>query len=362
MNLLVLSGYDADSHIEWHQQLLTLLGCQFDQIDVVTAPPRHFSWRVRSNGLWFADKVKCQRYDLIIATSMVELTALKALRPELAATRTLVYWHENQFAYPPTNDKHNLVHIQLSSIMSALSADQLVFNSSYNLVSFFEGARQLAQRVPDTLTAKHIDKLAQHSRVIPIAIENHWVTETCENDDLRDGKTIKVIWPHRWEFDKGLELLSAVLDRASDYPQLSFAICGQQFKRSPQSFIDAVDQADKRGQLWGRGYQPLDRFKGMLAEANVVLSTSDHEFQGLSMLRGIAANCHAVAPNALVYPEYVTPEGLYTIEDTRQQTAANLIERLLRVPNRHPEVLDEQYSEAAVQQAWRSVITDIANR
>jgi len=101
MRILLLSAYDAASHKQWRQALVSNLS-EHDW-SVLTLPDRHFSWRIRGNALsWAAEQEKTlqQPFELIIATSMVDLATLKGIVPRLAAIPTLLYFHENQFAYP----------------------------------------------------------------------------------------------------------------------------------------------------------------------------------------------------------------------------------------------------------------------
>ncbi len=119
---------------------------------LLTLPARYFSWRIRGAPLsWLAEQheVLHQSYDLLIATSMVDLATLKGLVPSLAATPTLLYFHENQFAYPKSATQHPGVEAQMVNIYGALAADRVLFNSAYNRDSFFSGARALLSRLPD---------------------------------------------------------------------------------------------------------------------------------------------------------------------------------------------------------------------
>jgi len=95
MRILLLSAYDAHSHRRWRQGLVAAFPEW--RWTVLTLPPRFFSWRVRGNSLsWaFSERETLeQSYDVLVATSMTDLSALKGLVP------ALVYCHENQFAYP----------------------------------------------------------------------------------------------------------------------------------------------------------------------------------------------------------------------------------------------------------------------
>ena len=114
--MLLLSGYHASSHRFWSDQLITGLP-EFDWTLVALAD-RHFYWRIRSNALTFAlehrDALQ-QNYDLIIATSMVDLCNLRGLLPTLSSVPAILYFHENQFAYPErqvdTDTQLSLIHI-----------------------------------------------------------------------------------------------------------------------------------------------------------------------------------------------------------------------------------------------------------
>ncbi|HEY7884932.1 MAG TPA: DUF3524 domain-containing protein, partial [Cellvibrionaceae bacterium] len=140
MRVLVLSAYDAPSHKRWHQNLVDAL----DDIHwtVLTLPPRYFRWRIRANSLYWALACReqlLQPYDVVLATSMTDLTGLRSLLPELAKIPTIIYFHENQFVYPVTLQQHALLEPQMMTLYSALSADALVFNSAFNRDTFMAG-------------------------------------------------------------------------------------------------------------------------------------------------------------------------------------------------------------------------------
>ena len=97
--ILLLSAYHAASHDYWLQGLLNALPEY--RWTVLTLPARHFNWRIRGNPLsWVAQESETltRDYDLLLATSTVDVATLKGLVPSLAACPTAVYFHENQFA------------------------------------------------------------------------------------------------------------------------------------------------------------------------------------------------------------------------------------------------------------------------
>lgn len=111
--ILLLSAYDAASHRYWHQLLRQELNDWDWQL--LTLPARHFSWRIRGNPLYWAQACREtleQAYDLVLATSMVDLSTLRGLVPALAGIPTLLYFHENQFAYPSGQARHGSLEAQ----------------------------------------------------------------------------------------------------------------------------------------------------------------------------------------------------------------------------------------------------------
>ena len=91
MRILLLSAYDADSHRYWRENLLRHLECF--EWRCLTLPPRHFSWRIRGNPVsWVSScgEQLSEPYDLLLATSMVDVATIKGLIPSLASTPTLV--------------------------------------------------------------------------------------------------------------------------------------------------------------------------------------------------------------------------------------------------------------------------------
>ena len=83
--LLLLSAYDAPSHAYWRHQLWNQLD-EFEWTELCL-PPRNFSWRIRDNAMQWASterKNLTSDYDLVLATSMVDLASLRGLNPKLA--------------------------------------------------------------------------------------------------------------------------------------------------------------------------------------------------------------------------------------------------------------------------------------
>lgn len=304
--ILLLSAYDAQSHQYWHKGLVET----FPEYDwtVLTLPARYFAWRVRGNSLSWAAEQKTllnQPYDAVICTSMTDLSALRGMVPKLARIPTLVYFHENQFAYPQSRHQAPSVEPQVLNLYTAFCADKVLFNSNYNRETFTDGARKLLQKLPDHAPLSVIEHIKDKSGVLPVPLkpvttpqigtEQPWPKNTKE--------IIKIVWAARWEYDKGPKTLLEIL-RTLKAAQQDFALCllGQHFRHSPPEFNDI--QNEFAAEIVHAGFEESTaRYQAWLNAADFVLSTAEHEFQGIAVLEAVQRDCIPVVPNTLVYPE-----------------------------------------------------------
>lgn len=324
MRILLLSAYDADSHKRWHKGLRS----HFPEYQwtLLTLPPRYFSWRIRGNSLsWSFEHRQLleEPYDLIVATSMTDLSALRGFVPTLAAIPTVVYFHENQFAYPSSHNTHKSVEPQILNLYTALCADAIVFNTDFNRQTFLSGVEELLRRLPDHVPKDVISQLSGRASVLPVPLEASCFAPVCSPVSEQqamwplkapgEARPLRLLWAARWEYDKGPELLLAIL-RELRVRNIDFQLCllGQSFRRSPPEF--EIIRQDFTGELVQFGHEPDSlRYQQWLASADVVLSTALHEFQGLAVLEAMAAGCIPLLPNRLSYPEMVADDFLYDI-------------------------------------------------
>jgi glycosyltransferase involved in cell wall biosynthesis len=347
VRVLLLSAYDAASHQHWYRQLMG--GMPHWDWTLLTLAPRYFSWRIRGNSLsWaFNERETLQRpYDLVLATSMTDLSALRGLVPALAQVPTLVYFHENQFAYPESERAFKAVEPKILNIYTALAADRVLFNSAYNRDSFLAGAAALLKKLPDQVPSGIVARLRERSAVLPVPLadscfepgdagdgfEARWnapVAGACSGAD--SPRPLRLLWSARWEYDKGPRRLLAIL-QALEARQLDYRLCllGQSFRHTPAEFAEIGASFGHRLVQFGFA-ETRAEYQAWLRSADLVLSTAEHEFQGLAVLEALAAGCLPVLPNRLVYPELVPASGLYAsvVDDLAAEAghAADLIER-----------------------------------
>ncbi len=314
MKILLLSAYDANSHKYWHQSLVANL--PEHQWTVLTLEPRFFSWRIRGNSLsWAFNKreILSEKYDLLIATSMVDLNGLRGFIPSLASIPNVLYFHENQFSYPLSSAKEKQGHsdnleAQIVSLYAALCANLILFNSHFNRDSFLTGVKNLLKRLPDQIPKGLNETLTEKSSVLPVPINN----SAFLLDQEKPSPKLQIIWNHRWEYDKGPDRLLTALKKITPECPLTFHILGQSFRNIPSEFT-AIKQLLIENQWLGEwGYiDSREKYIDVLKRSDAVLSTALHDFQGISILEAVATGCTPIVPNRLAYPELFSQETLY---------------------------------------------------
>jgi len=299
--ILLLSAYDTPSHVYWREGLVE----HFPEYEwqTLVLPPRYFSWRIRGNSLSWAfgkeREILYRKYDVIIATSMVDLSALRGFLPHLADIPTIVYCHENQFVYPQNDYQHSPVEQQLTSIYTALCADKVVFNSTFNRKSFHDGAGKLLKMMPDFVPADIPGIIDKKSVVIPVPLHDDCQMESANN------KHFTAIWNHRWEYDKGPDrLLLAIQAILAKKIPIKFNIVGQKFRSEPEEFEQIHVLLTKADALSNWGHQSRKNYLNCLRNSHVALSTAVQDFQGLAVMEAVAAGCVPLVPDRLAYQDY----------------------------------------------------------
>jgi glycosyltransferase involved in cell wall biosynthesis len=308
MKALLLSAYAASSHVHWQRSLVAMASSwQWRQLSL---PPRYFSWRVRGNPLYWSQVERAaleQPWDVLVATSMVDLATLRGLVPSLGAVPALLYFHENQFAYPRRAQQSSLLEAQMVSLYAALAADALAFNSAYNRDSFVDGVAALLARLPDRVPPGVPQQLRDKALVLPVPIDLGATAQAAAAWPGEQGdpgqRPLRLLWSGRFEYDKGgeglLDLLQQLEQRGLDY---ELAVTGQQFRDSPPVFARIEAQFSHRLVHFGF-IEAADSLQALRQAADMVLSTALHEFQGLAVLEAVACGCLPVVPDRLAYPE-----------------------------------------------------------
>jgi glycosyltransferase involved in cell wall biosynthesis len=122
---------------------------------------------------------------------------------------------------------------------------------------------------------------------------------------------IRVVWPHRWEHDKGCDELLAIAREArrresAGGPRIHWIVLGERFDRVPASMTLFLSEQHDR--IEHAGPLPANAYRAMLDRADWVLSTARHEFFGMAVAEALLAGCLPWLPNRLSYPELIPAE------------------------------------------------------
>lgn len=339
----LLSAYQSDSHAAWANWVTeTFTDFNWFKLEL---PGRHFRWRIRGNPLSWLNKIPQKKPDLILATSMVDLATIKGLHPHLANVNCLYYFHENQFAYPVGKQQHTSVDPQMVQLYGALSANKILFNSTFNHDSFFNGVNKLLTQLPDEVPENVITQLKLKSAILPVAISEITSQET-KNPKL-------ILWNHRWEYDKAPQVfLSALKNLSALNIDFQLALLGDRPAKKTSSLIQIEKEfSDKI--IISQKVSKQD-YKKYLALSSIVVSTAIHEFQGLSMLEAVSAGAVPAVPDDLCYREQYASEFRYKAGDSHA-----LAEKLFNYLNTQAEAPDVSYwYSTSLRKKWLHVLTE----
>ena len=344
-----------------HKQLVDLLVREFGGT-LFTLPPSKWHWRTRVSALHFADTIPeppklCKT---LFASSVLNLCELVALRPDLGKLNKVLYFHENQLIYPVRKQLERDFQYGYNQILSCLLADVILFNSHFNMASFLDSIPSFLKLIPDHRPIGVVERIRDKCSVLYFPLEpnlHHNIqireqTKKAFNDmginttdspqlDTTDvpqaGTTtpqlcssrstllsqkltcllatpcLHILWPHRWEHDKGPDEFCAVLRKLLD-ARLDFvvSILGSHTNDIPASIQEVIPLLGSR--LLHKGSVSQQDYWRILTEADVVVSTAKHEFFGVAMLEASYCGCYPLCPNRLVYPEIYPEECLYNTE------------------------------------------------
>ena len=332
MNISLLSPYHGGSHKAWaegyrkHSQHL---------IRLVTLPPRFWKWRMHGGAITLTRKFlkSPQPPDLILTTDMLDLSLFLGLtRRHIGESRVALYMHENQLTYPLPSDPRTGpmrrqrgerdLHYAFINLASMLVADRVFFNSLYHLESWFGALPSFLKGLPELRELKTIPELRRKSRVLPIGIDlkrlDSDFTAAPSQEPARQSTNLAplILWNHRWEFDKDPEaFFAALLQLEKESLPFRLAVCGQSFSHQPTVFDEMQTRLSSR--LIHFGFAPEPRYRELLLEAAITVSTARHEFFGIGVLEAVYSGAFPILPARLSYPELLgdPANGLCFYED-----------------------------------------------
>ncbi|XP_049629526.1 glycosyltransferase-like domain-containing protein 1 [Suncus etruscus] len=146
MSILIIEAFYGGSH----KQLVDLLQVEFEDCVVYSLPAKKWHWRARTSALYFSQTIPISKqYRILFASSVLNLTELVALRPDLGKLKKILYFHENQLIYPVKKYQERDFQYGYNQILSCLVTDEVVFNSVFNMESFLTSIGKFMKLIPD---------------------------------------------------------------------------------------------------------------------------------------------------------------------------------------------------------------------
>ena len=312
MKVVIIEPYYGGSHKSFLDILTKHLPYDFS---LYTLPARKWKWRMRMAAPFFAGQFRDKPNQLadvsaIFCSPFLDVASFRGLLPHAFSDIPLyTYFHENQFSYPVQVDDERDFHFALTNLTTALASDKLAFNSKYNLGSLLEGAAKLLKINYDMLLPDYAGAITAKSTILYPPL-NFSEIDAVDLQKKEAGAPV-IIWNHRWEHDKNPELFFDTLF-ALDEKGLEFKliVVGQSFRRVPEIFLQAQKRLANKTIHFGY-VESREEYLSLLHKGDIVVSTANHEFYGISIIEAVRAGCRPLLPARLSYPELFPRDFLY---------------------------------------------------
>ena len=251
-----------------------------------------------------------QKPDLVLATSMLDLTTFLALtREKSAGIPTAIYFHENQLTYPWSPQDRDVKkkrnnHYSFINYVSALAADKVFFNSEYHRDSFLEALPKFLKQFPDKRGHLNIDLIKEKSEVLHLGMDLTPFEAFRDSDKEKESDAV-ILWNHRWEYDKRPKAFFKCLFRLKERGiKFKLVVLGEQNDVNPPIFEEAKEKLSNEILHWGYT-EDQESYARWLWRADILPVTSNQDFFGGSVVEAMYCDCHPILPNRLAYPEHI---------------------------------------------------------
>jgi len=269
-------------------------------------------------------------FDLIFATSLCNIAELKALVGETCPP-VVLYVHENQHNYPRSTKQKRDFHVEWIDFMNTVTADFVIYNSNFHRNNYHQSLATFIKELPHTtMIPEYWIKRAQER-----SITLYPGTDTPDNISKNSSinNTPRIIWNHRWEYDKKptvfLKTLIQCLNAGYDFKVI---LLGKSPYESSKKYKTLINQLSER--IIHYGYvESRENYFSLISSGDIVISTAIQENFGLSIVEAVQCGCFPLLPNRLSYPELIPKEYhtsvLYNTDDELFSRLATILEKKL---------------------------------
>ena len=316
MKILLLEPFFTGSHKQWAEGYRD--NSKHD-IEIWSLSGHHWKWRMHAGAISFSLRSNEAKVpDVILATDMLDVSAFRGMLPNRwKHVPVVAYFHENQLTYPWSATDPDIKlkrdrHYAFINYTSALAADEVWFNSVFHHDSFLGDLPAFLSAFPDEKNLHTVDLIRDKSRVMPLGFDFGWL----ESVDESKRVPRRIVWNHRWEYDKNPESFFTILMKLKEEGQVfELVVLGQEFQDSPKVFSIAKEVLAEQVVHWGYA-DTREQYFNLLATCSIMPVTSNQDFFGISTVEGIACGITPLMPRRLAFPEHIADQRFfYTSEE-----------------------------------------------
>lgn len=315
MNIALFEGFYAGSHKRWADEWQ-----QHSQhtIQLFTLSAAHWKWRMHGGAITLVKQYLNSGFkaEAIVCTDMLDLALVRSLLHQAGEqVKCYLYFHENQLTYPFSATDTDRInnrdrHYGFINYTSALVADGVAFNSAYHRSIFLSELKTFLTPFPDHQELKNVEIIAQKSIVLYPGM--FFPSTLVSEQELAKPR---LLWNHRWEFDKNPEAFFKTLFQLSEEGfDFELVVAGEQYKNSPPIFNEAKTRLAKHLVHWGFAESREDYLK-WVASCTHLPVTSNQDFFGYSIIEAAHLGVTPLLPTRLAYPEHGFADQCYYHSD-----------------------------------------------
>lgn len=146
---------------------------------------------------------------------------------------------------------------------------------------FLDNISKIVKLIPDYKPKYLRDDIEPKCKVLYFPID--FTQITLKNMEDNDHNVLHIVWPHRWEFDKDPKTFFDVLKQLKQNKiKFRVSIIGEVFQDVPEVFGEAQKIFEE--EILNFGFiESKEEYYDVLRRSDVVVSTAQHEFFGVSM-------------------------------------------------------------------------------
>ncbi|XP_047725439.1 glycosyltransferase-like domain-containing protein 1 isoform X11 [Prionailurus viverrinus] len=363
MSILIIEAFYGGSH----KQLADLLQEELEDCVLYSLPAKKWHWRARTSALYFSQNIPIsEQYRILFASSVLNLTELTALRPDLGKLKKILYFHENQLVYPVKKCQERDFQYGYNQILSCLVADVVVFNSVFNMESFLTSIGKFMKLIPDHRPKDLESIIRPKCQVIYFPIRfpdvsrfmpKHKTIHLQKILNLKgNGGAAPSMTPAFHQEQKGSEnLLKNFNSESGPCNAAQQENLGSSLTQEPD--LRMCHSSDNSSSLHEEDKQnttssPCDIFGGIDDPQRPLHIVWPHRW-----LEAVYCGCYPLCPKDLVYPEIFPAEYLYSTPEQLSKRLQNFCKR--------PDIIRKHlykgemtpFSWAALHGKFRSLLT-----